>query len=832
MQGEVDDVDIKRPLSPMIGRQSDVFALAQMLNQPETRLVTICGPGGIGKTRLAIEVLEHVRLDFSDGVIFIDLVPVRDPTLISEQILTALGAPLPGSGSIIDAVIRQLDENYLLLALDNMEHLVSGADVLTTILEKCPNVVVLATSRQRLGLASERVLEITPLSTPDQYGAQSIEVIESSESVQLFLQCARAADRTYVLTPEIAPDVAAICRRLDGLPLAIELAASRVAEIPPRLILRNFVRVLPFLERSGNDPEGRHRTLRNAIDWSYQSLSDTEKQLFSRLSIFDSGCSIAGARAVGWQIDDDGDPDREATTKDLELVEILGSLLGKHFLIRKERGDNEYRYDMLETMREFGRERLVESGQERSARDAHAAFFLNLTEDYRVHIRSSDPGPWLDRLNAELSELRSALDWLMTSRPAGDGTALYLSNRLDYFWGWLGHDREGERRILQALSLASDEDSLERATGYLNLGNLTEGDVPKTRAYYEKSLEILRRLDYKVGIAGLLSSLGMSAEMQGEYEQAEAYLDESLQLFQELEFDGGIALCAFHLGSLAERRGQFSTASQHFDTARSLFESLGDTVNALFSSAELGRISRIEGRYLESAQVLTWSLARFKTANIGLGVRHVLAELGWTAVMTGDRPLALGYFHEAINQAMDSSVHDGHLILAIEGIALLASKQNQPELAVELLSSVHQWLMKSQNQRPSEAENTVTAILAQANRILDEEEYRLAWSRGELATIDDTCRKALLFSLSAERRAEEPTSLAATNEFGLTRQERTVLCLIAAGKRNRQIADELSISERTVAVHVQNVLQKMDAENRTHASAMAFHANLCPADAN
>ncbi len=320
----------RRPSSEIIGRKHDLAALTRIVTDPGVRLVTICGAGGIGKTRLTQELIHTVVDDFADGVIFVDLVPLSDARLIPDKIAATLQFTVPDSTSMHDALIRHLEEKNLLIVLDNMEQLLQGIHFIQTLLGNCPELVILATSRERLGLPNEHVFELGPLAVPDQHGPLTADAIGANEAAQLFILRAQAAERTFVLTDENAPDIAAICRRLDGLPLAIELAASRVAEIPPHLILHNFVRILPFLERSAHDPSGRHRTMRNAISWSFESLPIEEQTLFMRLSVFQSGFALDGAMAVGHF--DRGDTCSDPVGCEIRLLEMLGSLVSKHLL--------------------------------------------------------------------------------------------------------------------------------------------------------------------------------------------------------------------------------------------------------------------------------------------------------------------------------------------------------------------------------------------------------------------------------------------------------------------------------------------------------------------
>ena len=813
---------ITRPLTTMIGRRQDLIDLVHVLSEPSVRLVTICGPGGIGKTRLAYEVIERIEEDFADGVAFVDLSPVRDPSLIPERLHLVLNDSVPETENIEEDLFDVLEDRQMLLILDNLEHLLAVAPLIVTLLDRCPDLVILATSRERINVAPERVFEIKPLATPDQHMASTIDSISGSDAVQLFIERAKAADRTYSLTPENAADVAAICRRLDGLPLAIELAAARVAEIPPHHILRNFVRILPFLERSPNDPEGRHRTMRDTIAWSFRSLPEEEKKLFSRLAIFEGAFSQEAARAIVLvTATNTSDPG-----VDVELVQRLGSLVSKNLLNRREWEGSEPRYDMLETMREFGREILIERGELQITREAHAAYCISLAEELRSHVRGEEPGPWLDRIASEINEFRAALEWLIGSGSAYGNQALTLANRLDYFWQWRGHVHEGERWLQAALSISGEEDSSERAIAFLNLGNM-DPNVEIARSHYQASLAIFRRLDDKQGVASLLLSLGRIAEQLGDDEQAEAYFTESMERFRDLEFEYGVAMCKQHLGLLAEQHGKYRLALECYDDARSIFERTGNEAESLFAIATMGRLYRLESRLSESESLLSWSVARFRAANIEDGVRYALGEYGWLALESEDMATAISSFRDAIRLAQASRDVDEVLVTSVEGMAKAASNIGEHIRAVEMIASVHAWMKQTGNHRPNHARKEVAIILSVSQHHLSSEQFQFAWNRGDLESIETSCTRALELSPSAPQTVDKSTDVALNNDFGLTKQERKILCFIARGEKNRSIAESLFISERTVAVHVQNILRKLNAENRTHASAIAFHAELC-----
>lgn len=816
----------QRPLLEMIGRRSDLAALARLATDPDVRLVTVCGAGGIGKTRLAQELICTVADDFADGAHFVDLVPVNDARLLAERIAASLGLPLPDSGGYGDAVIRHLADQNMLLVLDNLEHLLEGTPFVQNLAASAPDLVIVITSRQRLAIPGEHVFELTPLGVPAQQGISSLESIGSSDAVQLFVRRAQAADRTFALTNDNALDIAAICRRLDGLPLAIELAASRVTEIPPHLILRNFVRILPFLERSSHDPDGRHRTMRNAISWSFESLPPEEQTLFARLSVFQSGFTLDGARAVGMV----ATPEPLPIDPDITLLRRLASLVSRHLLVRRAWNADEPRYDMLQTMREFGLERLAEMGEERDARDAHAAYLIELAERLRQQLVGPDPAPAVASYNTELDEFRAALTWLTTSRPTGDLDAIRLCNALSRFWLWAGHSREGTEWYLKALAQAPEHDSLEFAAAYLNLGHFRNDDLLAAQDYYQRSYDMLQRLGEVATAAGLLSSLGMTAQSLGNLDEAERYLLESLRVFEELEHDQGIGHVSHLLGTLAGSRGNFVQATAYLDRARNLADQHGDVTNAIFSLVEMARFHRINKRNREAEQLLRWSLARLDKSGIEHTRGMIHADLGMIALANDDLPAALEEFRVSIRQALDTSM-SAILGLPITGMARLASLAGKNSEAIELLAGIEHWLELSGYGRDAGERALADETSMRASSAIGRNEADLAWKRGMLRSIEETAAVALSLPLAFEKsKASTTRESGKSGRFHLTKQELKVLCRMASGEKNQQIADGLFISNRTVAVHVQNILRKLDAENRTHASALAHIEGICAPD--
>ncbi len=483
---------------------------------------------------------------------------------------------------------------------------------------------------------------------------------------------------------------------------------------------------------------------------------------------------------------------------------------------------------MLQTMREFGQDQLGKTGQEPSIRDAHAAYLTELADQLRHELRGPDPAPALTRCSLELDEFRAALAWLIGSRPEGDLAALNLCNCLANFWLWRGHAQEGARWYQSALAQAGNADTIEHATAYLQLGHFTFDDLSASFGFYQTSHGMFERLGHKIGTAGLLSCLGMISERLGDFDEADAYLTESLSIFEELGDDNGIANTTYHLGTLAGARGNFAQATAYLDRSRGLCDRMGDTTNAVFATYEMGRLHRIEGRYREAEQLLRWSLTRLIDAGIDFINLSIHAELGMVALALNDLTTALSEFREAVRYALVTTVSE-RTALALAGIAEIAVTTGRESVAVKILAAVDRWFsIAKYRQEDGEAKLALNAA-RRAKRQLGEAAFTLAWKEGALLSILEAAEIALSLNLHVTSSPLVPASASLTNikPFNLTKQERKVLCHMAAGETNQQIGDNLFISNRTVAVHVQNILRKLDAENRTHASALAYLAGIC-----
>jgi predicted ATPase/DNA-binding CsgD family transcriptional regulator len=690
----------------------------------------------------------------------------------------------------------------------------------------CPDLVILVTSRERLGTTGEQVLPIEPLALPRPGATQTVSQVISSPAVQLFVERAVAARPDFALTDDNAADVAAICRRLDGLPLAIELAAARVAHLSPKEVSGHVGWLLPLLAGGAADAPARLRTMSDAVGWSYDLLEPAEQALFSRLAVFAGGCTIEAATAVG--SGEAASSETEQRTAEVATLLLLASLTDKSLLRATDR-DGETRYTMLEPVREFGLVQLAARGEETTTRWAHAAYLLAFADRTRTELGDQDPAAWMRRLAAETDNFRAALQWLLDTAPAEDQTALQICNELAHFWLWRGHWSEAKGWLTRALRQAGESTSEAVAEGYLNLGHVEVGSARESFRCYERSLAISRQLDHQRGIIVLLSCLGMTAEQMAEYATARAYLEECLSRAETEHDQYGVALASYHLGIVAGRMGEIEQGKDLLDRARGLWEQLGDVAWSAFTIVELGRLYRLQGRLDEAADLLDWSLARLEETGISHAQGPALYELGEVALLRSDLPLAAREFRKALRLLREANIIHAGFASAVDGLARILHRRH-PEPAVEAFAAIEAWQQRTGFRgTPSEVRRRQRA-LEEIKRQVGEPRFAVLWERGRRLSL--TVAADAIAAVEVPVAAPVPTpsrrSVPESEVDRLTKQERRVLCAIFDGLSNQQIADRFSITVRTAANHVTNILGKLSVDNRTQAAAVAFRNNLCP----
>jgi predicted ATPase/serine/threonine protein kinase len=642
-----------------VGREKEIAAVKELLLRPDVRLVTVTGPGGIGKTRLAVEVAVGGLVErFPGGTYFVPLSALIDPGLIASTIVQTLGIREAGGQSALAILKRNLQDSSrapILLLLDNFEHLVQAAPTVSDLLASCPNLRIMVTSRAALHVYGEHEFPVPPLALPDSRSKPSVEILSRCPAVALFVQRAVAAKPDFGLNPENAPVVAEICARLDGLPLAIELAAARVKVLSPSLILTRLASRLQLLTGGARDLPRRQQTLRAAIDWSYDLLSAAEQKLFRRLSVFVGGCNLEGVEAV-------------CDTKvdlDLDLLDGMASMVDKSLMQQVEPAKGESRFVMLDTIREYALEKLEASGEQPLTKRAHAAYCLVLAEEEATEECRAQPAEWQERFALEYDNFRAGLDWLTETGDAEWG--LRLGTALFRFWEIREYLAEGRDRLGKLLKLAAAQVPTKPraralfAAGVLageqgdfasadtligesqdiahQLGDKTgvavcqnalavmacdRGDVAKSRALFEESLLLWRELGDQTAVARALSNLANVFKLQGDYDRVRTLQAECLSIFRELGDRTGIAWSLNYQGDVARHHGDTAAARTLYEQGLEIFRELGDRWGIAGTLADLGSLAREQENYSAAHSLYAESIKLFQELDHKRGIARLL----------------------------------------------------------------------------------------------------------------------------------------------------------------------------------------------------------------
>ncbi len=762
------------PPNSFVGREREAAAVIALLRRPDVRLVTLTGPGGVGKTRLALRVAEEVAGHYADGPAFVDLTPLTDPGLVAPAIAQALGVRETGDHLLAERLADALRDRALLLVLDNFEQVVAAAPLVARLLTGCPGLTALVTSREPLRLAAERVLAVPPLELPDL--ARPAAELAGVDAVRLFAERAQAARADFALTGENAPAVAEIVRRLDGLPLAIELAAARVAHLPPTALLTRLERRLPLLTRGVRDLPARQRTLRDAIAWSHDLLPPEERVLFRRLAVFVGGCTLEAAEAMAGTPGDPG----------LDVLDGVAALVAKSLLREEDDPSGEPRYRMLETVREFGLERLATSGEEAATRDAHAAWCLSLAERAEPALQGPEQLAWLDRIEAEQPNLRAALAWSLAGDDPEPGRRIAAA--LGWFWWTRGDPSEGRAWLERALARGADAPARTRARLQTQLAEVcwSLGDYERAVALDEAALATWRALGDEAGVAACLVNLGRVAHDEGDYARAASLYDDSLARHRALGDDANVARCLGNLAMVVMLRGDLDRAVALQEEALGLARRRGLPGLVAKSAYNLGEMHRRRGHHARAAALYRESLAR----QWELRERRFVAE-----ALRGLAVIAAG-----LGAAEDA----GRLAGADEAVRGVIGALITPEperLAYE-------------------------RVLAGVRAQLGEAAFAEALAAGRGTSPDDAVASAAEVAARLEQHAAAAAPPPPTAPNGLTPREWEVLHLLVAGWSNPEIGEALFISPRTAQTHVAGILAKLGVANRAAAAAMAVRDGM------
>ena len=625
--------------TPLLGREREVEQVCAKVRREDVRLLTLTGPGGTGKTRLALQVAADLLDDYKDGVYFVALAPLSDPTLVVSTIAQTLGVKESGGRSIIQSLLDYLREKALLLALDNFEQVTAAAPQVAELLANSPRLNVLATSRIPLHLRGEHEFAVPPLALPDIGHLPALESLSQYAAVELFIERAQAVKTGFSVDNENAPAVAAICVRLDGLPLAIELAAARIKLLAPQAMLRRLEDPLKFLTGGARDLSVRQQTLRGAIAWSYDLLDENEKRLFRRLAVFVGGFPLEAAAAV---CDTNGD-------LQLDVFEGIAALVDESLLRQESAHDGEPRFFMLETIREYALERLTESGEKEVSQQHHLEFFLAFAERGEIELRGAQQLKWLDRLEIEHDNLRAALDW-STQTEAAQALGLRLGGALSRFWRIRGHFTEGRERLTQLLgSPGASARAAARATALCEAGSLLAylNQVEPQRfslRCLDESVAIWRELGDKRGLALSLGYLALVNYRQGHCSTALTLADESVALSQEGDDKWVSALSMSHLGTMMYWHGDFARARSLIDQCISAYRHLGDKAGLAWVLDVLACITFNGENSINACRLTEESIALSRELGDDWWIADGLRDLASMAFRQGDYTSACRFY--------------------------------------------------------------------------------------------------------------------------------------------------------------------------------------------
>ena len=848
-------------LTSLVGREQDTAAAVKLLRHPEVRLLTLIGPAGVGKTRLALQVATDLVESFADGFFFVSLAPVRDTELVLSTVAQTLGLQAMGSRSFLDLLKTYLQDKHCLLLLDNFEQVVGAAPLLADLLEACPDLKVLVTSREVLHLRAEHQFPVPPLALPDLTHLPEYTVLAQYPAVNLFLQRAQAVRPDVQLTPGNAAAIAALCIHLDGLPLAIELAAARVKWLAPRELLSRLDRRLQLLTGGACDLPERQQTLRNTITWSYDLLSAEEQRLFRLLAVFVGGCQLEAVEAVSRTLGDGTIP----------IWHGVSSLVDKSLLQPMEQVGEGPRFIMLETLREYGLERLAAHGEEEATREAHAAYYLRLSEEAEQSPFGAEHTLWFQRLEREYDNLLAALRWSL--EPGESGHRIVLALRLvEVLTGfWIRHGHFSEGRIFLERALAGSQGVMvpvrAKALAAATYVALNQGDLDWATTLSEENLALSRELGDTAGIAGILAQKGLIAQMRadldaacslgeeavslaretgdrffiadvlhdlafarlerGEYTRACAMYEECLAVFREMDHKTGIAASLHQLAlALFLSLGDHERIHSLLDESFEIWKEIGSPNGIGVWSYLAGQVALYQGDAAQARTLLEESVTLYKEMGDRWHIAWSLSGLAKVEAIQGNYAVACTLYKE--NLALCRQMGSKNIAPALEGLADVAVRQGQPAWAARLWGAAETLREVIRYPLPPVERADYEHAVAGARASLGEQAFTSLWAKGRNMSLEHVLadQEPVPSPRSALTASPSAVVLPQASDTGLTHREMDVLRLLTQGLTSAQIAEQLIIGVVTVNFHVRSIYSKLGVSSRSAATRYAIEHHL------
>jgi predicted ATPase/class 3 adenylate cyclase/DNA-binding CsgD family transcriptional regulator len=798
---EPERTNLAEQLTSFVGRQSELIELRKLLGT--VRLVTLTGAGGSGKTRLAVQLASDLIADFPDGLWFVDLVPLSDSSLVPQKVMSAAGVREQADRSAQETLASFFATKRSLLILDNCEHLIDGvAAFVDALLRATVELTVLTTSREALRLAGEVVCPVLPLGLPNDDQMRNAVDLGRCDAVRLFTDRATLNLPGFELTDDNAGSVAAICRQLDGLPLAIELAAPRIASLSPTQFLARLGDRLSLVSMSSRTSSPKQRTLEATFDWSYQLLNDRERTLFRRLGVFSSPFTLEGIEAVC---------SGEGVAAD-DVLELLTELIQKSLVVTEQGPGDETRYRLLETVRMYARSRLAELDEHQYVQQRLVRFCTSIAEHAAERLHSVDALLWMDLLDDQEDNLRSVLTWCRTNDP---GSGLRLASLLVEYWDLRGHLTEGRMWLAEFLNLNQTGDEA-RGNALVGAGLLAwrQGDNPSAKRYCEESLAIGRSTGDRALEGRALRGLGDAVLGLGEYSQADAVCRESLAIFRAIGDTPEIAQTLSRLGNAAFNQSEPMKSIPFYEESLGLYRQLGDRIGIANQLWSLG-IERLLAGEIAQGRLLVEECLKIRIEiKDELGLPYARLMLGYPYLMAGDLAGARTEFCAGLSRM--------HELGDLWGIAVSLQFMSGLAVCATMWADSVRFAGASEAVRASIGAQRLPSVelvagpwLADARRHLKTDEADRAYREGLRLTADSAVDVALGFL------APDPVRLvpAKPQGHGLSRRELQVATLASEGHTNRAIGETLFISERTVDNHVKHILEKLGFRSRAQIGA-------------